>query len=41
MNGDDVQPPPLREADLIEEGCYVVIEQQNEKNSIVLVKRNG
>lgn len=41
MNGDDVQPPPLRPADVIEEGGYVVLEQQNEKNSIVLVKRKA
>lgn len=41
INGDDVEPPPLRPADLIEEGNYVIMEQQNEKNSIVLVKRKG
>lgn len=41
MNGDDVEPPPLKPIELVEEGNYVVLELQNEKSSVLLVQRKG
>ena len=33
--------PPLSAPALMKEGCYVVLEQQNDKTSLLVVKRGG